>query len=51
VVKRKERTMKAPEFQFEMTSEAANRNICIFRKYGNDLARALQDQSSGQQRH
>eukprot|EP00957_Ditylum_brightwellii_P150596 11467012-Ditylum_brightwellii.AAC.1 len=44
VVKGKERTMKVPEFQFETTSEAADRNICIFRKYGNDLARALQAQ-------
>eukprot|EP00957_Ditylum_brightwellii_P126533 9644319-Ditylum_brightwellii.AAC.1 len=44
VVKGKERTLRAPEFQFEMTSEAANRNICIFRKHKNDLSRALQAQ-------
>ena len=34
-------TPAKPEFAFEMTEEAAQKNFCILNKYGRDLGRAL----------
>ena len=34
-------TPAKPEFTFEMTDEAAQKNFCILNKYGGDLGRAL----------
>ena len=33
-----------PEFQFDMTKEAAEKNFCILARYKKDLGRAIQTQ-------
>eukprot|EP00957_Ditylum_brightwellii_P002162 166183-Ditylum_brightwellii.AAC.1 len=44
VVNKREKLLIAPEFRFEMTAEAAHQNLCILRKYKNDLSIAIKAQ-------